>query len=98
MMKQKLAGTVFVSMIALSATAIAQTPSNRPTTPPASIDKGEAGNKGGQQRGLDRADQAAGAHGQQGRESARDAQLNQRNEPMRSGPPNRPIRPVRPGR
>ena len=97
-MKQKLAGTLFVSMIGLSAMAIAQTPSNPPTTPPPSIDKGQASNKGGQQRGLDRADQAAGEHGRQGRESARDAQLNQRNELTRSGPPNRPTRPARPGR
>jgi len=38
-----------------------------PPSPPGS-------NKGGELRGLDRADQAAGEHGQQGRENARAAQ------------------------
>jgi hypothetical protein len=34
----------------------------------------DEGNKGGEQRGLDRADQVAGEHGQRGRDNARDKQ------------------------
>ena len=39
------------------------------------------GQRGGQLRGLDRADQAAGQHGQQGREAAREAQLKRQTHP-----------------
>jgi hypothetical protein len=68
------------------------------TPPPASSGKNEPSNKGGQLRGLDRADQAAGEHGQQGRETARDAQLNRPDHPERSGAMERPSKPERPGR
>ena len=99
-MKQKILMSLFTAMIAFSPAALAQTSPN-PTTPlPTSPPKEQpsTSNKGGQLRGLDRADQAAGEHGQQGRETARDAQLNQPNRPERSGLLDRSVRPDRPGR
>lgn len=97
-MKRRIAGSLFAAMIAFSAMAVAQTPSDTPVPPPASLEKHEQSNKGGQLRGLDRADQAAGQHGRQGRDNARDAQLNRPNVPERSGLPERPVKPDRPGR
>jgi hypothetical protein len=89
-----------VAMIApvLTTKAFGQAKPNIPTPPPASSGKNEQSNKGGQLRGLDRADQAAGEHGQQGRETARDAQLNRPDRSERAGIPDRPVRPDGPRR
>jgi hypothetical protein len=99
-MKLKIVTSLFTAMIAFSSMALAQTPSSPTTPPPTSPPKEQpsTSNKGGQLRGLDRADQAAGEHGQQGRETARDAQLNRPSPSERSGVPDRPVRPDRPGR
>lgn len=97
-MKREIAVSLFVAMTAFSAMAVAQTPSDTATPPPASPGLPEQSNKGGHLRGLDRADQAAGQHGQQGRDNARDAQLNRPHAPERSGLPERPVKPDRPGR
>lgn len=99
-MKRNMVVSLFVWMIAalFNATAFAQATPDVPTPPPASSGKNEQGNKGGQLRGLDRADQAAGQHGQQGRETARDAQLNRQTHPERSGAIERPVKPERSGR
>ena len=50
--------------------------SNKPASP-------EESNKGGQLRGLDRADEVAGEHGKQGRERAREAQKNHPKKPKK---------------
>lgn len=99
-MKRNMVVSLFVWMIAalFNATAFAQATPDVPTPPPASSGKNEQSNKGGQLRGLDRADQAAGQHGQQGRETARDAQLNRQTHPERSGAIERPVKPERSGR
>lgn len=55
-------------------------------------------NRGGEVRGLDRADQVAGDHGQQGRETARMMQIDRPNRPERVERPQRPERPERPQR
>lgn len=55
-------------------------------------------NRGGEIRGLDRADQAAGEHGQQGRDHARAAQMDRFNRPERVERSQRPERPERPQR
>lgn len=100
MMKEIIVVSLFVWMIAtvFNTAAIAQVMPDVPTPPPASSGKNEQANKGGQLRGLDRADQAAGQHGQQGRETARDAQLNRQTHPERSGVLERPVKPERSGR
>ena len=69
--------SLFVLMTAFTftTTTFAQARQEHSTPPSASSDNGERSNKGGQLRGLDRADQVAGQHGQQGRERARDVQL-----------------------
>jgi hypothetical protein len=90
-----------VPVLFFSSMAIAQTPVAPTTQPPVSSGKTEQSNKGGQLRGLDRADQAAGQHGQQGRDTARDAQLNRPNHPEQPNIPERsnsPERPAMPGR
>ena len=99
-MRQTIVASLFAAIIAFSSMALAQTPSSPTTPPPTSTPKDQpsTSNKGGQLRGLDRADQAAGEHGQQGRETARDAQLNRPNTPERSGFPDHPVRPELPGR
>lgn len=99
-MKRKMVMSLFIGMIAavFNVVAFAQATPNNPTPPPASSGKNEQSNKGGQLRGLDRADQAAGDNGQQGRETARDAQLNRPAHPERSGAMERPSKPERPGR
>ena len=96
-MTRTIVASLFTAMIGFSPIALAQTPSS-PTTPPASAEKEQRSNKGGQLRGLDRAHQAAGEHGQQGRDRARDAQLNRPNFSERTGPPDHPVRPNRSGR
>lgn len=99
-MRQKIVTGLLIAMIAFCPVALAQAPSS-PTAPPSNLPPKEQprkSNKGGQLRGLDRADQVAGEHGQQGRERARDAQLNRPNTPERSGFPDHPVRPERPGR
>src|SRR5215831_1450076 len=99
-MRRKIATGLLTAMIAFSPMALAQTPSS-PTAPPSTLPPKEQpskSNKGGQLRGLDRADQVAGEHGEQGRERARDAQLNRPNTPERSGFLDHPVRPERPGR
>jgi len=96
-MTRTIVASLFTAMIGFSPIALAQTPSS-PTAPPASAEKEQRSNKGGQLRGLDRADQAAGEHGQQGRDRARDAQLNRPNFSERTGPPDHPMRPNRSGR
>jgi len=100
MKRNQIVASLFAVMIVLafSTMAFAQTRLEAPTTPPASSGKNERSNKGGQLRGLDRADQAAGEHGQQGRDTARDAQLNQPSRSERLGQPERPVKPDRPGR
>jgi hypothetical protein len=95
-MTRTIVASLFTAMIGFSPMALAQTPSS-PTIPPASAEKEQRSNKGGQLRGLDRADQVAGEHGQQGRDRARDAQLNRPNPFERTGPPDRPARPNRSG-
>lgn len=97
-MKQRIVTGLFTIMTALSPVVFAQTPSSPTPPPPASTGKDQHSNKGGQLRGLDRADQMAGEHGRQGRETARDAQLNRPDRSDRSGRPDRPVRPDRPGR
>ena len=99
-MRRKMMLSLFVLMIAFTfnTTTFAQARPDASTPPPASSDNGERSNKGGQLRGLDRADQVAGQHGQQGRERARDAQLNRQTHPERSGVLERPMKPERPGR
>lgn len=97
-MKQKLVTCLFTAMLAFSPVAFAQSPSNPTTTPSTSTDKDQRSNKGGQLRGLDRADQMAGEHGRQGRETARDAQITRPDRFQRSGLADRPVRPDRPGR
>jgi hypothetical protein len=97
-MTRTMMAVLFTAAITFGPVALAQTPSI-PTAPPLPApDKEQPSNKGGQLRGLDRADQAAGEHGQQGRDRARDAQLNQPNPFDRTGLPDRPVRPDRPGR
>lgn len=49
----------------------------------------EQSDKGGQLRGLDRADEMAGEHGRQGRERAREAQANRPQKPERPDRPHR---------
>lgn len=99
-MRQTIVASLFTATIAFSSLALAQTPSSPSTPPPTSPAKEQpsTSNKGGQLRGLDRADQAAGEHGQQGRETARDAQQNRPNPSERPGFSDRPVRPDRPGR
>ena len=99
-MRRKMMLSLFVLMIAFTfnTTTFAQARPDASTPPSASSDNGERSNKGGQLRGLDRADQVAGQHGQQGRERARDAQLNRQTHPERSGVLERPMKPERPGR
>jgi hypothetical protein len=99
-MKLKFGTSLFTAMIAFSPAAIAQSPPSPMTPPPTSPPKEQpsTSNKGGQLRGLDRADRAAGEHGQQGRETARDAQLNRPDPSERSGLPDHLGRPDRPGR
>jgi hypothetical protein len=99
-MRRRMMVSLFVLMIAFTftTTTFGQARPDASTPPPASSDNGERSNKGGQLRGLDRADQAAGQHGQQGRERARDAQLNRQTHPERSGVLERPMKPERPGR
>jgi hypothetical protein len=79
-------------------TTFARATPDASTSPPVSSGTNGQGDKGGQLRGLDRADQAAGQHGQQGRETARDAQLKRQTHPERSGLMERPLKPERPGR
>jgi hypothetical protein len=100
MMTRNIVVRVFVGMIAglFNTTVFAQVMPDVPTSPPASPGKSEQSNMGGQQRGLDRADQAAGQHGRQGRETARDAQLNRPTPPNRSGAMEHPVKPERPQR
>lgn len=97
-MKRKIMASLFAVtiLLAFSTMAVAQARPDAP--PPASAGKNERSNKGGQLRGLDRADQAAGEHGQQGRDTARDAQLNRSSGPERLGQPEHPAKPERPGR
>jgi len=51
----------------------------KPSTAP------EGSNKGGEVRGLNRADEVAGGHGRQGRERAREAQQQRPDKPDRPG-------------
>jgi len=97
-MRQTIVASLFTAMIAFNAMALAQTPSDPTSAPPASFYKEQPSNKGGQRRGLDRANQVAGEHGQQGRNTARDAQFNRPNPSERSSHSDRPVRPNRPGR
>jgi len=99
-MRRRMIVSLFVLLIAFTFNTMtfAQARPDAATPPSASSDNGERSNKGGQLRGLDRADQAAGQHGQQGRERARDAQLNRQTHPERSGVLERPVKPERPGR
>jgi len=88
---QLLAALVTVILaVAFNTIAVAQT-APPGVTKPTAPEQGnpERSNKGGQLRGLDRADRVAGEHGKQGRDTARDAQLNR---------PAHPVRPERPGR
>lgn len=55
-------------------------------------------NRGGEVRGLDRADQVAGEHGPQGRDNAREAQMARPDRGDRVQRPERPERPQRPER
>lgn len=99
-MKRKMMVSLLVLMIALiyNTTTFAQAMPDASTSPPASSGTNGQGNKGGQLRGLDRADQVAGQHGQQGRETARDAQLKRQTHPHpeRSGVMERCVKPERP--
>ena len=99
-MRRKMIVSLLVLMIAFTfnTTTFAQATPDASAPPPASSGTNGQANKGGQLRGLDRADQAAGQHGQQGRETARDAQLNRQPHPERSGVLERPVKPERPGR
>jgi len=99
-MRRKMIVSLLVLMIAFTfnTTTFAQATPDASAPPPALPGKNERSNKGGQLRGLDRADQAAGQHGQQGRETARDAQRNRQPHPERSGVLERPVKPERPGR
>jgi len=99
-MRRKMMVSLLVLMIAFifNTTTFAQATPDASASPPASSDTNGQGNKGGQLRGLDRADQAAGQHGQQGRETARDAQLKRQTHPERSSVLERPVKPERPGR
>jgi hypothetical protein len=97
-MRQTIVASLCTAMTVFSAMALAQTPSGPTSPPPVSPHKEQPSNKGGQLRGLDRADQVAGEHGQQGRDRARDAQFNRPNPSDRSGLPDRPVRPNHPGR
>ena len=99
-MKRKMMVSLLVLMIAFifNTTTFAQATPDASTSPPPSSGTNGQSNKGGQLRGLDRADQAAGQHGQQGRETARDAQLKRQTHPERSGVMERPVKPERPGR
>ena len=96
-MTRTIVASACAGIIAFNPVALAQTPLS-PTASASSGDKEQRGNKGGQLRGLDRADQMAGEHGQQGRDRARDAQLNRPNPSERMGIPDRPVRPDRHGR
>jgi hypothetical protein len=99
MRRKKLVSLLFL-MIAFifNTTTFVQAMPDASAPPPASSSTNGQANKGGQLRGLDRADQAAGQHGQQGRETARDAQLKRQTHPERSGVLERPMKPERPGR
>jgi hypothetical protein len=100
-MRRRMMLSLFVLMTAFTfnTTTFAQARPDASTPPPSdSSDNGERSNKGGQLRGLDRADQVAGQHGQQGREIARDAQLNRQTHPERSGVLERPAKPERSSR
>jgi hypothetical protein len=99
-MRRRMMVSVFVLMIAFTfnTTTFAQARPAASTPPSGSSDNGERSNKGGQLRGLDRAEQVAGQHGQQGREIARDAQLNRQTHPERSGVLERPAKPERSSR
>jgi hypothetical protein len=96
-MRQTIIASLLTAIIPFSAMALAQTPPGPTSSPPTSRHKEQSSNKGGQLRGLDRADQVAGEHGQQGRDRARDAQINRPNPFNRSGLPDRPAMPNRPG-
>jgi hypothetical protein len=97
-MRQTIVASLFMAMFAFSAMALAQTASGPTSPPPASRHKEQPSNKGGQLRGLDRADEVAGDHGRQGRDRARDAQFNRPNPSNRSTLPDHPVRPNRPRR
>ncbi len=100
MKRNQIVARLFVVMIGLafSTMAFAQATPDASTRPSTSAGNNERSNKGGQLRGLDRADQAAGEHGQQGRDTARDARLNHPSRFERLGQPERPVKPDRPGR
>lgn len=100
MKRNQIVTSLFAVMIAsaFSTTTFAQAKPDVPTSPPASAGSSERSNKGGQLRGLDRADQAAGEHGQQGRDTARDAQLNRPSRSEGLGQPEPPVKPDRPER
>ena len=78
---KRIGAMIFAVLLGIGTTsmAIAQSTPDKPKKPPAS----ERSNKGGQQRGLDRADEVAGEHGKQGRERAREAQQNRPDKPER---------------
>lgn len=99
-MRRNMMVGLLVLMIAFifHTTTFAQATPDAATSPPVSSSTDGQGNKGGQLRGLDRADQAAGQRGQQGRETARDAQLKRQTHPERSGVLERPMKPERLGR
>ena len=99
-MRLKMMMSLLVLMIAFifNTTTFAQATPDASAPLPASSGTNGQGNKGGQLRGLDRADQAAGQHGQQGRETAREAQLKRQTHPERSGVLEHPVKPERPGR